>query len=477
MSNYVRPDTYFEKVNTGEQPIELLGTTTCAMIGKSVRGKTFEPVLVTSWSDFIRKFAKGMPMPFIKEDFLAYSVYGFFQNGGNRLYIVRVVDSGAKKSTGTLTLDDETNLTFTAIDEGDWGNGLVVDIKSQPKTSGFVVTVKLNDNILETFVVSNGEDSPSYYVDVINNSSENIRVEGKGLLKEGTVNLTSGVQTYASVNDNDYQKAIKNMSMVTERISAMAIPHVTSTATIKALADYCQLKDIFPVIDSPFGNDTETEISYRDGIQGEVGAIYYPNIKVVDPLSSRGALKLCPVSGHILGLMVNTDVARGVQKVPAGEGCVIKGAVALEKHMTDDDIDKLNPIGVNCLVARPNKGIIPWGARTISGDPKFRYISDIRIDQLIRQSCLEGTRWAVFEPNDAKLWLKISTALKGMLQTLYENGVLVGATPNEAYYVKCDKDLNPQASIDRGEIVAEIGYAKNRPAEFVIIRMVQKVGK
>ena len=134
MSNYVRPDTYFEKVNTGEQPIELLGTTTCAMIGKSVRGKTFEPVLVTSWSDFIRKFAKGMPMPFIKEDFLAYSVYGFFQNGGNRLYIVRVVDSGAKKSTGTLTLDDETNLTFTAIDEGDWGNGLVVDIKSQPKT-------------------------------------------------------------------------------------------------------------------------------------------------------------------------------------------------------------------------------------------------------------------------------------------------------------------------------------------------------
>lgn len=490
--DYQRPDVYFEKINSGEQPIQIQGSSTGALIGKSPRGKAFEPMLVTSWSDFIRKFAKGIPMPFIKEDNLAYSVYGFFQNGGNRLYVQRVVDSGAKKAKGTFSpaltgvslkekevLPKAVNtISFFAKDEGDWGNELTLEVKTKTGVEGgFDFLVKMSGAVVESFVVTNGVDSDYYFKDVINATSNFIEITGEGDIAAGTAKFATGVQTYASVNDSDYKKAITNFELVEEKINLIAVPGITTDAVIQALVEYADKHGAFPIFDSPVGNDRETEITYRKKFTGDNGAVYYPNIKVVDPLSKQGNLKICPPSGHLMGVYARTDRERGVFKVPAGQEAIIKGAVALEKPILAEDLNELNPLGVNCLVSKTNRGIVAWGGRTISLQPKLRYISDVRLDQIIEETAYQGTQWAIFEPNDEDLWERLTTSLKGMLHTMFERGWFKGKNAEQAYYVKCDGDLNTQQSIDRGEIIAEIGYAKKRPAEFVVIRVVQKSGE
>ncbi len=489
--DYLRPDVYVEKINSGEQPIDILGSSTGALIGKSPRGVAFEPVLVTSWSDFLRKFAKGIPTPFIKEDALAYSVYGFFQNGGRRLYVERVVDSTAKKSSGSLVTPEvvkeersqvavasASGLKFVAKDEGPWGNELTIDVTTKVGVAnGFDLAVKFSGVVVESFEVSNGEDSNYYFKDVINANSNFVTIEGTGELANGTVTFSGGTQNYSAVNDDDYKKAINKFDIVEEKINMIAIPGVTADAVVKELITYTNGKRMFSIFDSPIGTDRANEITFRQKLTGDNGALYYPNIKVIDPLSKQGNLRVCPPSGHIMGLYARTDSTRGVFKVPAGQEAIIKGAVALEQHILAEDLNELNPIGVNCLVSKTNVGIVAWGGRTISADPNLRYISDIRLDQVVEETAYQGTQWAIFEPNDEDLWERLTTSLKGMLHTMYERGWFKGKTSEQAYYVKCDGDLNTQQSIDRGEIIAEIGYAKKRPAEFVVIRVVQKSGE
>lgn len=481
--DYLRPDVYVEKNNMGEQPIQISSSSTGALIGKSARGEAFKPVLVASWSDYLRKFACGLSTPFLKDDYLAYAVYGFFQNGGNRLYVVRVVDSSATKATGNLNsvvkgTDEKTTTTpikFKAKDEGDWGNDLKVEVKAKVGVEGFDLVVKLKDAIVETFEVTNGQESDYYFVELINNNSAFISVdETTSDLVEGTVTFTGGSLNNSAVGDNDYAKGIASLELVQERISMIAVPGKTSDTVIQAMQNYGDKNGAYPIFDVPVNTDVQGAVKFRQKLTGDNGSVYYPNIKVVDPLSKQGSLKICPPSGHMMGVYARTDSNRGVYKVPAGQEAIIKGAVALERDILSSDVETLNPIGVNCLVVKTNIGIVAWGGRSISAKPNLRYISDIRLDQVIEDSAYNGTQWAVFEPNDEDLWERLTASLKGMLHTMYERGWFKGTTAEQAYYIKCDGDLNTQDSINRGEVIAEIGYAKKRPAEFVVIRIVQK---
>lgn len=477
--DYLRPDVYVERNNTGEQPIQLLSSSTGALIGKSARGLAFKPVLVTSWSDYLRNFANGIESPFLKDDYLAYSVYGFFQNGGTRLYVVRVVDSNATKATGNLVgsakENEATNIKFNAKDEGEWGNDLTVEVTSKVGLEGFDLIVKLKGTVVETFEVTNGFDSNYYYVEVINNNSNFITIDENAIdLVEGNVTFTGGKATNSAVVDNDYAKALSTLEFAQERISMIAIPGKSTDAIIQSIQKFADKNGVYPIYDVPFNTDVQGAVTFRQKFVGDNGSLYYPNIKVVDQSSKQGSLKLCPPSGHIMGVYARTDSARGVYKVPAGEEAVIKGAVALERDMLNEEVDVLNPIGVNCLIVKTNIGIVVWGARTISTNPNLRYVSDVRLDQLITDTAYNGTQWAVFEPNDEGLWERITASLKGMLHNLYQRGWFKGSSADEAYYIKCDGDLNTQESINRGEVIAEIGYAKKRPAEFVVIKIVQK---
>jgi phage tail sheath protein FI len=155
---------------------------------------------------------------------------------------------------------------------------------------------------------------------------------------------------------------------------------------------------------------------------------------------------------------------------------VIRGAVSLELNITKGEQDLLNPNGVNCIRSFPGRGIRIWGARTLSSDPAWRYINVRRLFNYLEKSILNGTDWIVFEPNDQRLWGKVRRSIYAFLLNEWRSGALFGATPDEAFYVKCDDETNPPETIDLGQVVCQIGVAPVKPAEFVIFRLSQFSG-
>jgi phage tail sheath protein FI len=168
------------------------------------------------------------------------------------------------------------------------------------------------------------------------------------------------------------------------------------------------------------------------------------------------------------------DNTRGVHKAPANE--VVLGANGLEFQVTHAEQGELNRTGINCIRAFPGRGIRVWGARTMSSDPEWRYINVRRIFNYVSTSIMQGTNWAVFEPNDQRLWTSLTIAVSSFLNRVWRSGALFGTSPAEAYFVKCDAETNPPEVIEAGQVVCEIGIAPVKPAEFVIFRLSQFTG-
>jgi phage tail sheath protein FI len=175
------------------------------------------------------------------------------------------------------------------------------------------------------------------------------------------------------------------------------------------------------------------------------------------------------------GIYARVDTNRGVHKAPANE--VVLGALGLKYPVSKATQDGLNPDGINCI-RELNGNIRVWGARTIGGDAngEWRYVNVRRLFLFLRESIDEGTQWIVFEPNTPDLWSKITRNITAFLTNVWRAGALFGATPQEAFYVKCDAETNPPDVIDRGQLVVEVGIAPVKPAEFVIFRIAQFSG-
>lgn len=479
MAEYLRPDVYVEEIASGEKPIQAVSTSTGALIGMTVRGEVGKPVLVTSWTEFVNKFALGCDTPFLKNSDLPNAVYGFFQNGGARCYVVRVASPSAKVATCEI---EDDGLEIHAKDVGTWANDVMKVKVVTGIGSTFNVLVYMKNELVETIEnVSNNVADANYFADVINETSNYIKIakeNDKLLVTTSDIKtFAGGIDAYESVNNSDYtgERGLTSLDTISD-VNLIAIPGKTEKAIASALLGYCDTRnDCFAIIDSPQGADLEAIKTYRDSLGGTNGALYYPWGKISDPIGrSAKSVKLCPPSGHVMGVFARTDNGRGVYKAPAGEDCVIRGFADLETNLKLGAVDILNPKGINCIITKPNKGIIIWGARSLSSDTAKRYVSDVRFDLMVRKSLYEGTQWAVFEPNDSTLWEKVDTSLRSFLDTQWRSGALRGASSEEAYYVKCDAELNNESAINNGQLVAEIGYAKQKPAEFVIIKIIQK---
>jgi len=207
---------------------------------------------------------------------------------------------------------------------------------------------------------------------------------------------------------------------------------------------------------------------------GGYGAFYYPWILVRDPLplpDNRSAYAYVPPSGHLAGIYARTDAARGVYKAPANE--VVVGALDLAYQVTRDEQGELNQNGVNCI-RMFQRDIRVWGARTLAdAASEWRYVNVRRLFCMVEESIAQATRWVVFEPNDVPLWKAIRRDVGAFLRLLWRDGALMGRTPEEAFFVKCDEETNPPESIDAGRVVVMIGIAPVKPAEFIIFRIGQ----
>ena len=200
------------------------------------------------------------------------------------------------------------------------------------------------------------------------------------------------------------------------------------------------------------------------------GSFYFPHIRVVDPIA--GGIVDAPPSGHIAGVWARTDATRGVHKAPANEP--LRGAVDLTYRLTSAEQGELNTAGVNAIRFFSTEGIKVWGARTLAGSSsEWRYLNVRRLFAMVEESIVRSTSWIVFEPNDQTLWNMIRRDISSFLERLYRQGALMGRTPEEAFFVKCDDETNPQSEIDAGVVTTLVGMAPVKPAEFIVFKVSQ----
>jgi phage tail sheath protein FI len=256
-------------------------------------------------------------------------------------------------------------------------------------------------------------------------------------------------------------------------------PGVISTSPVNTILSYAEGRDdVFVVIDAM--NDTVANQMTRAATytSTSLGAVYYPNLTIPSNTSSSpDAVETAFCGGAIVGQFSSTDVSRGVFKAPAGVNNRIAGAVAVQK-LTNANLDTMNSASapVNAIRFIPGSGIVVMGSRTLKAGYADRYVPVRRSLIYLRKALTDLTDFAVFEPNDAVLWRRIKASLEGFLTDYWSQGGLRGATPADAFFVKCDSSTNTLIKIDNGEVNMEIGVALQRPAEFVIIKIGQYDG-
>lgn len=236
---------------------------------------------------------------------------------------------------------------------------------------------------------------------------------------------------------------------------------------------HCQQQgDRLAILDSRRGSSVDGVLEQRRAIGIGVaepvsGALYYPWLRTDGD-------RWVPPCGHVAGIFARSDARVGVFKAPANEE--IFDALDLEAIIDNGQQDRLNPEGINCLRAFPGRGIRVWGARTLSRDPSWRYVSARRFFLTIGRWIDRNMTWAAFEANEPRLWLRIRRELDTYLTGLWRAGALQGATPAEGFYVKCDIETNPPENRLAGQVVTEIGLAITAPAEFVVVRIIHRAG-
>ncbi|MFE7135621.1 phage tail sheath family protein [Streptomyces sp. NPDC057638] len=519
MPSYLTPGVYVEEVQSGARPIEGVGTAVAAFVGLAERGPFHEPTLVTSWDQYVRTFGS-----FTEGTYLAHSVYGYFANGGGLAYVVRIGGTGGTGGSavtggadgapeGAVPAEVSTGPT-TAL--GGFlvgalpGAGADISVEvadaegENPPDDRFRLVVRKGNRVVETYDVSTRKNTKSYVVQQLRESKLVEVAEQPGAQQTrpekqtvrlpaappapGAADADSGRMARLDpgeyVGDSEARTGFGGLESIDE-VTMVAVPDLMSVhqrggldeegvRTVQlAVVSHCeQMGDRVAILDAPPAMTAQRARTWRNdeaGYDSRYAALYYPWIRVFDPATGRNTT--VPPSGHIAGVWARSDNERGVHKAPANE--VIRGAVDLDIRLSKSEQALLNPIGVNCVRAFPGRGIRIWGARTLSSDPAWRYLNVRRLFNYLEESILLGTQWVVFEPNDDRLWASIRRNVTAFLTDEWRRGALFGRVAEEAFYVKCDRDNNPQESIDLGRVVCEIGVAPVKPAEFVVFRLAQ----
>ena len=268
-----------------------------------------------------------------------------------------------------------------------------------------------------------------------------------------------------------------------EDVSLIAVPGIGSADLVAAGMNYCEkrsLSDCFFIGDMKPDNDTVDEAkTFRNDItvKNSYGAIYTPWVRMLDPTGRSSTPILAPPSGFVAGLYAKTDAQRGVWKAPAGTSVALGGSVGLGVNFTDVQQGNLNPLNVNVIRQFAGSGIVLWGARTVTSDSAWNYIPVRRMAIFLRVSIYRGIQWAVFEPNDEDLWASLRLNIGSFMMTLFRQGAFQGATPTQAFFVKCDSETTTQDDINAGVVNVLVGFAPLKPAEFVVVKISQKAGE
>ena len=250
----------------------------------------------------------------------------------------------------------------------------------------------------------------------------------------------------------------------------------------KAIA-LCVSRRAFMLIDIPESinevAEMKTWMDAHGNFRSRNAALFFPRLQIADP-TQEYRLRSFANSGTMAGIFARTDADRGVWKAPAGIEATLAGVNDLDYHLTDAENGSLNPLAINCLRIFPVYGLVSWGARTLDGadqtGSEWKYTPVRRLALMLEESLLRGTKWVVFEPNDEPLWARIRLNIGAYMTSLFRQGAFQGATPKDAFFVKCDAETTTQDDRNKGIVNIEVGFAPLKPAEFVVIKIQQIAG-
>ena len=490
------PGFYIEEISSGVRTITGVATSVAAFIGWAPKGASDSAKLILSWSDYEREFG-GLD----SRSYLGYSVYHFFLNGGQQCYVIRLTANNAHAAKVGLN-----DLTLEAKNPGQWAKDYSITIKARPAPDDkrFRVAVVFKAGTPQAVTVESFENlsmssaDSSYAAATITEDSSfiNATVTGPNQPTDGTTLLGTDVvgadgDVLAPNDAGQFEAAVtpgngKGIDFLehVDLFNILCIPGETNVNLLPAVQKYCHDHRAMLLVDcasnaslSSLTSGPNTALTGADGVNA---AFYFPWVNAADPLlGSR--LRAFPPCGFIAGIYARTDSNRGVWKAPAGTEASVTGAASVTVPLTDPQNGVLNPQAINCIRALPVYGIVSWGARTLNGNDQqaseWKYVPVRRTALFLEESLYRGTKWVVFEPNDEPLWSQIRLNLGAFMQGLFRQGAFQGKTPQEAYFVKCDKETTTQDDINRGIVNILVGFAPLKPAEFVMIKIQQIAGQ
>jgi uncharacterized protein len=511
------PGVYIKEGPPASRPIEGVATSVAAFIGLAPAGPVNTPTLCTSWTDFARKFGAGQPGPYMPHAYLAHCVRGFFSNGGTIAWIVRVgtdtfegrpmaeIASAAAEGPAPLEIVLKQGVPAQDADGKDIAYAVVVEEEDPPPAPAgsdpkdkdaappavtYKVTVQGGAEP-EEYEKLTATPGPNNLATVVSARSKLVEIVPSGGLFSSTA-MAPKAQTYklaplppaanppsdALVGAEDRLTGMYGLELADE-VTIVCVPDLMtlrfSNDDIKSVqgnvVEFCEKGRRMAILDPPPGLTDQEILDWRTNQvdPSPFATLYWPWIQVKDPLS--GTTIEIPPCGHVAGAWAGTDGQRGVHKAPANVG--MAGVVGLGFAVSDGAQDQLNRLGVNCIRTFPGRGTLIWGARTLETDGEWKYLNVRRLFNYLMASILQSTQWAVFEPNDDVLWGQLRVSVSNFLTRTWRSGALVGATPDEAFFVQCDEETNPPDLVEAGQVNVKIGVAPVKPAEFVVFEISQ----
>lgn len=513
-ATYLTPGVYVEEVPSGSATLSAGATAVAAFVGFTAKAPDDDPTdpdglkprLVTNWSQF-----ESLYGGFVPGAMLAHSVYGYFNNGGSLAYIVRIPHTAPADEPGMLGLPSGDRalgpaLEFTTVEpNAPISVGVVAEPAPDDADDDTEPTYRID--VLEKGAVVESYEGVTLgsAAETVNGTSTRVKVETKIDVDQLTADLRTiptgrfaiepapptpvSVPGRAFTGSESARTGINGLT-IADDVTMVMVPDLITAATKEdgsidlnlwksvqlALINHCEGQaNRMAILDAPPTMSPQQIKEWRSDVamyDSAFAALYYPWIEVANPAATNGDTEIMvPPSGHVAGIWSRTDDTRGVWKAPANE--VVRGALNVELNITKAEQGLLNPIGINCIRPFGTQGIRVWGARTLASDTDWTYVNVRRLFNMIETTIMNGTQFAVFEPNDQKLWEGLKRTVGAFLRGLWRDGALFGATEEQAFYVKCDSETNPPDSIDQGRVVVEVGIAPVKPAEFVIFRISQ----
>lgn len=495
MANLTNPGVY-----VNETPLAFFsrrGNTSRSIgcfFGEAPRGPS-DATLINSWTAYKSTYGQ------LQQNFdLGYALYHYFANGGREAYVNRVVSADAAAATVTVPYypngsesASATLFTATGVSEGSWGNTLTIEITpglvpgTATRTPTFNIIIRLSGSEVERWNEMSVDPASNRYAFVVLNTYSKF-IKAAVPAASPNVNWTFyslpcqgvGGSDGSGVTDQEYIDALSNLDLI-EGVLLMNPVGRSNAAVVNAFLDKAEERTNSFVIIDP--DSTETNIPLigdlaRTYTTSSYGAVYYPMLQMIDPSKSGpSAIRSTFPGGAIMGAYIRTEYARTVAKAPAGYNVELRNALGLALKMSELQTgDLYNNYNVNTLKSVPGGGIIINGARTLVKTNPGKFIPIRRSLNFLKQALKDVTAFAVFEPNDERLWNRLNMTISSLLSEFWRAGGLRGSNAEQAFYVICDETNNTLNTLESGEVHIEVGVALQYPAEYVVIQLSHWLG-